>query len=64
MKRADKKQNKEEFVHNVFETIAPKYDRMNTLLSFGLHKRWRKFTMKKMNIKKGNTAIDVALWYV
>lgn len=52
--------NKEEFVHNVFESIAPKYDRMNTLLSFGMHRYWRKFTMKKMRIKEGSSAIDIA----
>lgn len=52
--------NKEEFVHGVFESIAPKYDRMNTLLSFGMHKYWRKFTMRKMSIKSGSSAIDVA----
>lgn len=53
-------ENKEEFVHNVFESIAPKYDRMNNLISFGMHKYWRKFTMKKMQIKEGSSAIDVA----
>lgn len=59
--RSDKQhENKEEFVHDVFESIAPKYDRMNTLLSFGMHKYWRKFTMRKMQIKSGNSAIDVA----
>lgn len=58
---ADKQlHNKEEFVHNVFEKIAPRYDLMNTLLSFGMHKFWRRYTMKKMNIQKGASAIDVA----
>ncbi len=51
---------KEEFVHDVFESIAPKYDRMNTLLSFGMHRYWRRFTMKKMKITEGSSAIDVA----
>lgn len=54
------KKSKEAFVHEVFESVAPKYDRMNTLLSFGMHKYWRKFTMKKMAIKSGASAIDVA----
>lgn len=50
---------KEEFVHSVFESIAPKYDLMNSILSFRRHKAWRKFTMKKMNVKPGETAIDL-----
>jgi demethylmenaquinone methyltransferase/2-methoxy-6-polyprenyl-1,4-benzoquinol methylase len=51
--------SKEEFVHSVFESIAPKYDLMNDILSFRRHKAWRKFTMKKMNVKQGETAIDI-----
>jgi len=60
MGQAKPEGNKEEFVHAVFETIAPKYDRMNTLLSFGVHKYWRRFTMKKMKVAYGDSAIDVA----
>ncbi|OPA81440.1 bifunctional demethylmenaquinone methyltransferase/2-methoxy-6-polyprenyl-1,4-benzoquinol methylase [Paenibacillus selenitireducens] len=51
--------SKEQFVHSVFESIAPKYDIMNDVLSFRRHKAWRKFTMKKMNIQPSNTAIDL-----
>jgi demethylmenaquinone methyltransferase/2-methoxy-6-polyprenyl-1,4-benzoquinol methylase len=50
---------KEEFVHSVFEDIAPKYDLMNSILSFRQHKYWRKFTMNKMNVLEGQTAIDL-----
>src|SRR5690554_3104640 len=51
--------SKEKFVHSVFESVAPKYDLMNNILSFRRHKSWRKFTMKKMDIQQGETAIDV-----
>lgn len=51
--------SKEQFVHQVFESIAPKYDRMNTLLSFRRHKAWRRYAMKKMNVHAGDEAIDV-----
>ncbi|MCU6795827.1 demethylmenaquinone methyltransferase [Paenibacillus sp. WQ 127069] len=51
--------SKEEFVHSVFESIAPKYDLMNDILSFRRHKAWRNFTMKKMNMQPGSTAIDL-----
>lgn len=60
MKQDKQPQNKEEFVHDVFESIAPKYDRMNTLISFGMHKYWRRYTMKKMGIQAGESAIDIA----
>jgi demethylmenaquinone methyltransferase/2-methoxy-6-polyprenyl-1,4-benzoquinol methylase len=52
-------QSKEQFVHSVFESIAPKYDFMNDLLSFRRHKAWRKFTMERMNIRPGASALDV-----
>lgn len=50
---------KEEYVHTVFEDIAPKYDFMNDLTSFRFHKLWRRKTMKKLNIKPGQSAIDI-----
>lgn len=53
------KSSKEQYVHHVFETIADKYDMMNTVLSFRRHRAWRKFSMKKMNVAKGEKAIDV-----
>jgi demethylmenaquinone methyltransferase/2-methoxy-6-polyprenyl-1,4-benzoquinol methylase len=55
----NQRQTKEQFVHAVFESIAPQYDRMNSILSFGMHKRWRKFAMKKMNVQAGQHAIDL-----
>ncbi|MBJ6363525.1 demethylmenaquinone methyltransferase [Paenibacillus sp. GCM10012307] len=51
--------SKEQFVHSVFESIAPKYDMMNDLISFRRHKAWRKFTMQKMEMPQGATAIDI-----
>lgn len=50
---------KEQFVHEVFESIAGKYDIMNDVLSFRRHKAWRKFTMKKMEVRPGDTALDL-----
>lgn len=55
----DQQDSKEQFVHQVFESIANDYDRMNSILSFRRHKAWRKFAMKKMNVKLGETALDV-----
>ncbi|MEK3792664.1 demethylmenaquinone methyltransferase [Paenibacillus sp. FSL R7-0204] len=50
---------KEQFVHSVFESIAGKYDLMNDILSFRRHKAWRKFTMRKMGMKRGDSAVDL-----
>lgn len=53
-------EEKRAFVHQVFESIAKDYDRMNSIISFGRHRAWRKYTMKKMGVKAGEHAIDVA----
>ncbi|PAE24384.1 MULTISPECIES: demethylmenaquinone methyltransferase [Bacillaceae] len=52
-------QSKEERVHSVFEKIYGNYDKMNSVISFQQHLRWRKDTMKKMNVQKGAKALDV-----
>jgi demethylmenaquinone methyltransferase/2-methoxy-6-polyprenyl-1,4-benzoquinol methylase len=51
--------SKQKHVHAVFESIAPKYDMMNDILSFRRHKSWRKFTMRKMEVKPGQTSLDL-----
>jgi len=51
--------NSKSHVHAVFETIAPKYDLMNDVLSFRRHQAWRKFTMRKMDVSQGQTALDI-----
>jgi demethylmenaquinone methyltransferase / 2-methoxy-6-polyprenyl-1,4-benzoquinol methylase len=50
---------KQKHVHAVFESIAPKYDMMNDILSFRRHKAWRKFTMRKMDVQYGQTSLDL-----
>ena len=52
-------QSKEEKVHNVFETISNNYDKMNSVISFKQHIRWRSDTMKRMNVQKDTMALDV-----
>lgn len=51
--------SKEERVHQVFETIYEKYDFMNSVISFQRHKSWRKDTMRRMRVQKGQTALDL-----
>ena len=52
-------ESKQKHVHEVFESIAPKYDLMNNIISFRRHKSWRRFTMRKMNMQPGQTALDL-----
>ncbi|CAM3233663.1 MULTISPECIES: demethylmenaquinone methyltransferase [Brevibacillus] len=51
---------KAQYVHSVFESIAEEYDKMNNIISFGSHVAWRNYTMKQMNIQPGQSALDVA----
>lgn len=52
-------QSKEERVHDVFEAISDNYDKMNSVISFQQHLKWRKDTMKRMNVQEGAKALDV-----
>jgi demethylmenaquinone methyltransferase/2-methoxy-6-polyprenyl-1,4-benzoquinol methylase len=52
-------QVQEDHVLSVFQSIAGKYDLMNDVLSFRRHKAWRKFTMRKMAMQRGQTALDL-----
>ncbi|MED1863658.1 demethylmenaquinone methyltransferase [Fictibacillus nanhaiensis] len=51
--------SKEERVHSVFEKISDQYDYMNDLISFKQHSKWRKDTMKRMKVQRGNHCLDV-----
>jgi demethylmenaquinone methyltransferase/2-methoxy-6-polyprenyl-1,4-benzoquinol methylase len=50
---------KGKFVLRHFNSIARKYDFMNTLLSFGLHYLWKKWAVKSVQLKPGDKIIDV-----
>lgn len=51
--------SKEEKVHYIFSKIAKRYDLMNSILSLWQHKIWRSATMRRMNVRPGQSAIDV-----
>lgn len=51
---------KQKKVADVFHSVAPKYDLMNDLMSFGIHRVWKKITINKANAKKGDTILDLA----
>ncbi len=52
-------QSKEERVHHVFEKISENYDKMNSVISFQQHIKWRRDTMKRMDVQPGSKALDV-----
>jgi demethylmenaquinone methyltransferase/2-methoxy-6-polyprenyl-1,4-benzoquinol methylase len=47
-------------VHSVFASVAPKYDLMNDLMSFGAHRLWKRFTLSLTGLRAGHRALDVA----
>ena len=44
----------------LFEGIAPEYDRMGAVLSFGQDPRWRRFLVSRVNAIPGSWVLDVA----
>lgn len=50
---------REQAVQRMFTAIAGVYDLNNTLLSFGLHYRWKKVTARQVPCIDGGTALDV-----
>jgi demethylmenaquinone methyltransferase / 2-methoxy-6-polyprenyl-1,4-benzoquinol methylase len=46
-------------VGDLFATIAPRYDLINDLQSFGLHRRWKQLLVKMAEVKPGQKALDI-----
>jgi demethylmenaquinone methyltransferase/2-methoxy-6-polyprenyl-1,4-benzoquinol methylase len=47
-------------VRTMFADIAPTYDRVNTVLSFGVHHRWREQTVRRSEARAGASVLDCA----
>ena len=47
-------------VAGVFHSVAEKYDLMNDLMSFGIHRLWKRFTLQQTGLRHGGLALDVA----
>jgi demethylmenaquinone methyltransferase / 2-methoxy-6-polyprenyl-1,4-benzoquinol methylase len=47
-------------VRGVFDSVAPRYDLMNDLMSGGAHRLWKRFTLALANLRPGQRALDVA----
>ena len=47
-------------VANVFHSVAHRYDVMNDLLSFGIHRLWKRFTIEHSAVRPGHKVLDLA----
>ncbi|MGB3724634.1 MAG: bifunctional demethylmenaquinone methyltransferase/2-methoxy-6-polyprenyl-1,4-benzoquinol methylase UbiE [Glaciecola sp.] len=51
---------KADMVAEVFHSVAAKYDVMNDLMSFGIHRIWKRFTIDSSGVKSGQKVLDLA----
>lgn len=47
-------------VRGVFDSVATRYDIMNDLMSAGLHRLWKRFTIDQAGVRAGHTVLDLA----
>ncbi|HSI55210.1 MAG TPA: bifunctional demethylmenaquinone methyltransferase/2-methoxy-6-polyprenyl-1,4-benzoquinol methylase UbiE [Ramlibacter sp.] len=47
-------------VRGVFDSVAPRYDLMNDLMSAGLHRMWKAYTVMTANPQPGHQVLDIA----
>jgi demethylmenaquinone methyltransferase/2-methoxy-6-polyprenyl-1,4-benzoquinol methylase len=47
-------------VRSVFDSVAPKYDVMNDLMSAGLHRVWKRYALTVANPQPGQQVLDIA----
>jgi demethylmenaquinone methyltransferase/2-methoxy-6-polyprenyl-1,4-benzoquinol methylase len=47
-------------VGEVFSSVASRYDLMNDLMSFGLHRVWKRFALEMSGVREGSRVLDVA----
>ena len=52
--------DKARHVRSVFDSVAPKYDLMNDLMSGGLHRVWKAYTLAVANLQPGDKVLDIA----
>jgi demethylmenaquinone methyltransferase/2-methoxy-6-polyprenyl-1,4-benzoquinol methylase len=47
-------------VADVFHSVAAKYDIMNDLMSFGVHRLWKRLTIESSGVRAGHKVLDIA----
>ena len=55
-----KTNEKEKLVRGVFDSVADRYDLMNDLMSAGIHRLWKRFTIELSAVRPGQTVLDIA----
>jgi len=53
-------EDKAGLVKGVFDSVAGRYDIMNDLMSGGLHRLWKRYTIQHANVRSGHTILDLA----
>jgi demethylmenaquinone methyltransferase/2-methoxy-6-polyprenyl-1,4-benzoquinol methylase len=53
-------EEKAQRVAGVFDSVATRYDLMNDLMSAGLHRFWKAFTIQQSGVREGSRVLDVA----
>jgi demethylmenaquinone methyltransferase/2-methoxy-6-polyprenyl-1,4-benzoquinol methylase len=53
-------QDKARRVRGVFDSVASRYDVMNDLMSMGLHRAWKAYTVMVANVREGQRVLDIA----
>lgn len=51
---------KQKRVRAVFDSVATRYDLMNDLMSFGIHRLWKRFAVELAGIRRGHKVLDLA----
>ncbi|AJQ93116.1 bifunctional demethylmenaquinone methyltransferase/2-methoxy-6-polyprenyl-1,4-benzoquinol methylase UbiE [Gynuella sunshinyii] len=51
---------KQQRVAEVFHSVAARYDLMNDLMSMGIHRLWKRFTIELSGVRKGHSVLDIA----
>ncbi|RLA21147.1 MAG: bifunctional demethylmenaquinone methyltransferase/2-methoxy-6-polyprenyl-1,4-benzoquinol methylase UbiE [Gammaproteobacteria bacterium] len=51
---------KVKLVRGVFDSVAVKYDLMNDLMSFGIHRIWKRITIQLSGVREGSQVLDLA----
>ena len=52
--------DKAQKVAEVFHSVASKYDIMNDLMSFGIHRLWKRFAINMSGVRRGQHVLDIA----
>ena len=53
-------EEKQHLVGAVFDSVAQKYDVMNDLMSFGVHRLWKQYTINQSGVRHGQRVLDLA----